>query len=299
MTSNLVLWTEEIRQFVDRYGFGVLMSIDGCPDVQDGQRPSKNGQKVSSTVARWAQSMLRTRPQSTARATLHPKYVDRFAESMKYLHGLGFKEVAIANTNYAEWTPEAFAILRAQLDEVLEYIVECASRRSDFNLSVIKYYLKLLVHPRAIGTAVRRQSQPCGAGKGYLMIDHRGDIWPCHRFDGADADAKLEGQMRLGNIYQQGFDAAKQQVFLSFDHFKQHKERCNTCPVNDICGGFCPAANLSSTGSIYTPHDGFCEWSAQMYSASERLYEQLASTSSETLDFALASCDRSTSDGQK
>ncbi|MCE9594436.1 MAG: radical SAM protein [Planctomycetes bacterium] len=79
MTTNLTLFTEEIREFVDRYGFGVLMSIDGAPDVQDAQRPAKNGQLVSSTVEYWARSMLRTRPQAQARATVHPKYVHREA----------------------------------------------------------------------------------------------------------------------------------------------------------------------------------------------------------------------------
>jgi len=66
-----------------------------------------------------------------------------------------------------------------------------------------------------------------------------------------------------------------QRVFVDLDHMKHHKERCVTCPVNEICGGFCPAANLSATGSLYTPHDAYCDWSNQMYAAAERQVSRL------------------------
>src|SRR6185369_7648275 len=95
MTSNLTLWTDEIREFVDQWGFGVLMSIDGCPEVQDAQRPAKNGRRMSSTIEHWARSMLRTRPKSTARATLHPTWIHRLFDSVDYLRSIGFQEVAL------------------------------------------------------------------------------------------------------------------------------------------------------------------------------------------------------------
>jgi uncharacterized protein len=56
-TSNMTLWADEIRQWVDQNGIGVLMSIDGTPDVQDMSRPGKGGKKYGDTVMKWARSM--------------------------------------------------------------------------------------------------------------------------------------------------------------------------------------------------------------------------------------------------
>jgi uncharacterized protein len=299
MTSNLTLWTDEIRRFIDDYGFGILMSIDGCPEVQDAQRPAKNGRQTSDTVSKWARSLLTTRPMSQARMTLHPKFVHRFEESVQYIHSLGFREIAVASAAYGEWSPDTFNELRVQLGRVVDYLIRSYESPRPLALSVMKYYVGRLIHPRRQSQAILESKQPCGAGKGYLMIDRTGDIWPCHRFDGADEDAGTNGRFRMGNIFKAGFNHDLQRSFLDFDHMKQHKDRCNTCPVNPICGGFCPAANVSETGSIYTPHDAFCDWTQEMYAASEVLYEKLYLSHPRAFKTMLDDALTTTSDGQR
>jgi len=42
--------------------------------------------------------------------------------------------------------------------------------------------------------------------------------------------------------------------------------------VNPVCGGYCPAANLSETKSIYTPHDTYCRVTNMFYDSAERFY---------------------------
>lgn len=300
MTSNLTLWNDDIRAFVDEYGFGVLMSIDGCPEVQDAQRPALNGKPMSATVEKWAKSMLRTRPRSTARSTLHPKFVHKFYDNIVYLHAIGFQEIAIANTNYSEWTEGHFRQLQAEMMKVVDYLADAHQSGRTVTLTVLNYYLDKLLRYRKVSNddAIQFQKAPCGAGKGYLMIDYTGDIWPCHRFDGADTDAKARGQFRLGNIFTSGFNHQLQRAFLDFDHSKMHKASCERCPANPVCGGFCPAANLSSTGSIYTPHDAFCAWTQLMYVGAEALYDELAKRSPHLLASFMDRVAGSESDGR-
>lgn len=279
MTSNLTLWNDEIRKFVDIYGFGILMSIDGCPEVQDAQRPAKNGQRVSATVEKWAKSMLETRPLSTARSTVHPLFVHRLFDSFKYLHAIGFHEVTFAASDYEQWTDAAFEAAKEQSLLIVDYIVDRVKRGERISVTAWNYLLKKLVQPRKVGTKEEIQylHSPCGAGKGYMMVDYVGDVWPCHRFDGADTDAGAQGAFRLGNIFEPGFHTSLQAAFLAFDHATMQKPACRTCPVEPACGGYCPAANLSDTGSIYTPHDGYCTWSQLSYDMAEYLYEKAAS----------------------
>jgi uncharacterized protein len=301
MTTNLTLFTDEIRAFVDLYGFGVLMSIDGCPEVQDAQRPAKNGRQSSELVGQWARSMLQTRPKAQARATVHPNFVDKFAESVAYIHGLGFREMAVSASEYQDWTESHFSQLERQLGRIVEYIDHVFGEGGDFCLTSFKYYISRLIRHRVAGneSLIKFQSQPCGAGKGYLMVDYQGDIWPCHRFDGADTAAGAAGQFRLGNIFKPGFNYQLQGAFLDFDHGKIHKESCNVCPVNPVCGGYCPAANLSDTGSIYSPHDAFCRWSNLMYGAAFQLHERICKRDESTIARFLASCREADSAGDR
>lgn len=301
MTSNLTLFTEEIREFVDEYGFGLLMSIDGCPEVQDAQRPAKNGRKMSEVVERWAKSVLQTRPRSTARSTIHPDHAHRVLDNIRYFHEIGFREVAVSLSEYESWTQERLEVLQEQIEGVVEFVHERHRAGEEFNLTLFKYVIGKLVHARATGReqAIEFEHSPCGAGKGYMMVDYTGDIWPCHRFDGADTAAGAEGSFRLGNIFAGTFDHKLQKGFIDFDHATVHKDSCTRCPMNPVCGGYCPAANLSDTGSIYTPHDVFCGWSQLMYAASASLYERVAADGPEHLERLIASTEGVSSDGQK
>ena len=275
MTSNLTLWTNEIRQFVDDYGFGVLMSIDGCPAIQDKQRPAKSGKKMSSVIEHWARSMLRTRPRSTARMTLHPTNIMYLVESIDYLAGIGFREITISASDYEAWSDQDFDALESALREIVCFVRQSYDRQDPVSLTVWNYLIERLVRHRLSSgdNGIERIDSPCGAGKGYMMVDYTGDIWPCHRFDGADTDAGARGAFRLGNIYTPGFNDELQRAFLEFDHSKYFKSSCRSCPVEPVCGGYCPAANLQEAGNIYTPHDNYCRWAQAMYRSAVSLFE--------------------------
>lgn len=301
MTTNLTLFSDEILKFVDAWGFGVLMSIDGCPEVQDAQRPAKNGQQASLTIEKWAIAMLRTRPASQARSTLLPQYVHRLRESVAYLRGLGFREVAVSAAEYEQWTESHFQSLRTQLAGIVDDVVASYQTERPFNLTGFKFLIKRLIRHRKDGrdSEIVWEPKPCGAGRGYMMIDYTGDIWPCHRFDGADHDSGAEGQFRMGNIYDGWFRSELQSAFMDFDHRVNHKPGCTTCPVNEVCGGYCPAANLSSTKSIYTPADGYCTWSQILYDSAVALYDRCRAAGDGVLQRLLADCSEATSQGDR
>jgi len=186
------------------------------------------------------------------------------------------------------------------LQRVVDYLVDSHVAGRTVTLTVLDYYMdKLLRYLKTNNeSAIKFLNNPCGAGKGYLMIDYTGDIWPCHRFDGADTDANARGQFRLGNIFTPGFNHQLQRAFLDFDHSKMHKASCAKCAANPVCGGFCPAANLSATGSIYTPHDAFCAWTQLMYVGAEALYDELAKRGTSVLQSFMEKISGSESDGR-
>lgn len=277
-TSNMTAWTDELRSWVDEVGCGVLMSIDGCPEVQDAQRPSKDGKPKSEIIAKWAKSMLRTRPLADARMTLSPKWAHRLFDSVRYLwEDVGFTSVVLGDADYNNWNSDLIEVYRQQLSQITDYLFHDFCAGGSKRLLIIDYYLKHLIHPRAEHELVTQRRSPCGAGHNYCMIDYVGDIWPCHRFDGAAEDSNTCDCMKLGNIYEPGFNERLSNAFRSFDHQTIYKPVCKTCPVEPICGGFCPAANLQdSKKSIYTPHDGYCNLKWTMYEVAKSFYDRMA-----------------------
>lgn len=276
-TSNMTAWTDELRAWVDQNGCGVLMSIDGCPEVQDAQRPSKDGRPKSEVIAHWAKSMLRTRPRSGARMTVAPKWVHKLFESVVYLwEDIGFQNVIMADADYDNWTLERIDTYHQQHTLISEYLFEDFKRGGSKSIAIYSYYMKHLVHPRKHGKPTTDRPSPCGAGYNYSMIDFVGDIWPCHRFDGAAEDSGTCNCMKLGNIYEDGYNERLSNAFRCFDHHTIAKPEYATCPVEPICGGFCPAANLQDTSnSIYTPHDGYCRLKWILYDKIEGLYNKM------------------------
>lgn len=277
LTSNMTLWDDEFRAFVDQEGLGVLMSIDGLPEIQDAQRPSKDGKPKADVVAKWTKDMLRTRPRSDARLTISPAWVHKLFESCVYLwEEIGFTNIVAADSDYDNWTPEHFEIYREQMTKCADYIVEDFKRRGSKSIGLCSIYAEKLIIPRSEGREPMRQNFPCGAGYNYSMIDHEGTIWPCHRFDGAAEDSGTEDVMKMGNIYNGAYNDNLSNAFRNFDHSVVYKESCKTCPVEPICGGFCPAANIQhNKDNIYKPHDAFCNIKWIMYDIASNLYTRL------------------------
>ena len=276
LTTNMTLMNDEIRRWVDQKGLGVLMSIDGVPEVQEEQRPSKDGKPKSDIIKKWAKSMLRTRPRSDARATLSPQWVHRLYESCLYLwEEIGFTSVMFAETGYEYWTEDHLREYRLQLQKVVQYLVADFRRGGQKSLAMLSFITKKLVIPRDEGKAIPVRVFPCGAGYNYMMIDSKGTIWPCHRCEGAAKETGTEAGMRLGNLYSSGFDETLSNAFRNFNHPETSKPMCSICPFDPVCAGGCPAANLSSTGSIYTPHDTFCKLKWIAYEQSVTLYQKM------------------------
>jgi uncharacterized protein len=276
MTTNLTLMTQEIRDFFDQWGFGVMMSIDGMPEVQDSQRPLRDGTKGSPIVERWARSMLKTRPRSQARMTVHSSNIQHLLESVVYLKNeVGFQGFVIAPSDVVSWNAGIRDKFAEQFHLLADYVIKSYMENSPVDVAVIDYYCKEYFYPTKIGQSIEPKKASCGAGKGYLMADFEGSLWGCHRFDGSCTAAGVGHELSFGNIYKPGFRNDLHQAFLDFDHQKIHKSTCAGCVVAPVCGGSCPAANLEETASLYLAHDARCWFGRLTFQESQRVFDAL------------------------
>jgi uncharacterized protein len=279
-TTNMTLITPEMVEFWDRWNNGWLCSIDGTPDLQDAQRPFADGRPSHEAVERGARLILSTRPHLPARSTVHPSNVHQIAAGFRYLVALGFKKVMMATAAPEAWDDSSLQRIEQQLAEIRDEIVGHFRRGEVVALSAFDYVLQELLLPESDGREAWFIPMSCGAGRGTVLIDPEGNIWPCHRFNGADRDAGAGGAFCLGNIFGE-FNDDLQQVFLQFNHARFETARCKTCRIRRICGGGCPAANLQEMGDIYQIHENHCEMVEIYHRQSLLLHEILSAERSE------------------
>jgi len=83
----------------------------------------------------------------------------------------------------------------------------------------------------------------CGMAHALMDIDWNGDVYPCHLSKGPD--------LRIGNIFQEDFDAIFRRVEAKGIRVKSHEiEKCSGCKFTSTCAGGCRAGAWFTYGTL-------------------------------------------------
>jgi uncharacterized protein len=245
MTTNGTLVTDEVVAFWRRWDLGFHTSIDGTPEVQDRNRPTTAGKGSARLVEQSARRILSVRPGTTARSTVVPGSAGALAASYRYFRSLGYQDIAFVPGALPEWDDASIRLYEEQYRQVADLVMDDLRAGQPVTLKGLDDYASAQLTPE-------RGAHPCGAGRGLVLIDIHGDIWPCHRWN-----KESEAGWRLGSIYEQ-FDADAREPLDTPSYTALLENDCENCPANRMCSGGCPAENLEDTGSVYRRHPNAC-----------------------------------------
>lgn len=224
------------------YPFAVTISIDGGPEIQNRQRPSRSG-RSSFVALRDAVTPLVEMPgmaKIAARATVVRSDL-QIASRFDEIIGLGFREAGFAPVRKGS---SQYALKGADWEIYLEAITGLARRELAAGLSGKP--IRLTNFAIALKQLHRGFSMPypCGAGGGYFSVAADGTWYACHRAIGQET-------YRLGS--NEGLDAVRRTSFLHARHVHQQPE-CSSCWARYLCSGGChqeaSARSDSSCGFI-------------------------------------------------
>ena len=244
-TTNGTLVTDKVVEFWRKWGMGFHTSIDGTPEVQDVNRPMASGRGSSSMVEKGAKKILSYRPETAARATVTPESVGKLVESYHYFRGLGYTNIAFVPGAQSLWTNESNTLYEEQFTQLGEILIGEYRNGNDINLTGIDYAIQGVNHKI-------RSDFACGAGRGMLLVDIHGDIWPCHRWNKGK-----ESYWQIGSIYNQFNQMVRAELECSC-RIGRLEEDCEHCIANTFCSGGCPAENLEETGKVYKRQANAC-----------------------------------------
>lgn len=251
ITTNATLLTPAVIEFLAEHRFGVTISIDGPPDVQDKFRVFRNGQGSYAVVAPKIRDLLarhRSRPIG-ARVTLTRDTLDVRRIYDHLMGEVGFWEVGFAPATSA--ADRQYAMQHEGFDAVLEQFRALAADYRDAAVDGRRHGFSNVRETLEEIHKGANKAWPCGAGMGLMGVSTSGDVALCHRFAGSD-------DHRLGDV-RGGVDRVAQSAFLEAHHLAG-KPDCLSCWARPLCAGGCYHEAHTRHGSTQSPNLHYCDW---------------------------------------
>ena len=257
MTTNGTLLDEEFIKRAKKADMGIGLSFDG--KAQDVCRMFVGGKPTSSLIEEKARMLLSFMPGSTALATIAPQAVPYYAESVKYLHDLGFKKVSfvLAYGKKVNWTDDDLDRLREQLELTSGYLKHLFVNKETFFMSAFSTKIRDCINGN-------NSAERCHLGVRQMPVTPDGNLYPCTSFIGDE-------KYLLGNV----FDGINDAKVIEMAKKSATPETCIGCDLVKRCTNSCGCANRMNTGDENKVSPLQCTYERMLIEISDALGEEL------------------------
>ena len=266
MTTNGTLISQPVAEMLGRYKFGLTISLDGSPQINDHLRPAKS--KSQSSTEMTLNGLRRLAPLSHNFLYLNVNAVfgthhTAVNETYDFLKSLDIKWTSI-NFNFANNSAVSSALESERLaseiyiEEMRRLAQRLFSGRGLEGLTEIFQFRRPL---STIASQTRVQSY-CAAGKSLVLADTKADLYVCNWFMN-DPSEKVG---HLTNI-----DSDK---WAQFAPSLIELNRCESCWARHLCGGGCMAVHKSASGHRHSKNPNFCYRSRNLAATTIRYFAE-------------------------
>jgi uncharacterized protein len=191
--------------------------------------------------------------------------VKYLSESLEYLLKLGYRSFAFVPGEYSLWDQPSVNELERQFRAIMIRTIQLYRQGRYISVKYFDEGCQRL----AKGGASIANSPSCGAGRGMVLVDVNGDVWPCHRWN-----KESQSDWKFGSIWEKGFNYSVRSMFFT-TIYKKQKGPCQSCSANFMCRGGCPAENLEDTGCIWKRHPLGCEMTKRIANLVREFHDTL------------------------
>lgn len=257
LITNGTLLDKEVVDFLVQEKFLLFVSIDGWKEMHNYNRPSMQKDDLYDLIvanAQYANQQYRKHnlPAPKVRANLTQKYHDATAVG-NYLESLGFTTIGVGaieplphgNPSPSAITEDQADEMSAETDQVMADCLDKLQRKERLGPYLGTQFNKAIQAPQPRKTV----GITCGIGRNTVVVDNKGNMFPCHRYEGMDA-------YMIGNVFT-GLD--RQLTMNYYRKVNGHAtESCNDCWIRDFCGGGCAWLLSTLDGNIVDPTEREC-----------------------------------------
>ncbi len=248
-TTNGMILTDEMIEFLNKEMHNVVLSLDGRPEVNDHFRRDYAGKGSYETIVPNFQRLVKSRDGKGyyVRGTFTHNNTD-FTNDLFHMADLGFTELSMEPVVCPPGDP--YALTDEDLPKLFEqYEIlakEMIKRKREGRGFTFYHYMLDLKH----GPCIYKRITGCGSGTEYMAVTPWGDLYPCHQFVG-------DSKYCLGNIWDGVVNTSVQDEFRTCNSYS--RPECRDCWANLYCSGGCAANAYHATGSIGGVYKYGCE----------------------------------------
>ncbi|MGE0631205.1 MAG: radical SAM protein [Pseudobdellovibrionaceae bacterium] len=256
ITTNGTLLTQKNIDMLVRIKCHVNVSLDGPPEINDRVRPGFGGKPMTAKVVEGLKDLVaRKRELGTVgvSAVFDAQNLE-VEKAYDFLSTLNLDYVEL-NFSHTETNPEAN---QRFMDEFKAVAAKAWARGGEKELRKIKtfenYFRQL--------DSQQRVENFCGAGKSYLMIDARNQMYTCPWLVGDKTEIVGVGE----TFFESKLKPYEDQLVES--------NQCGGCWARYMCGGGCMYIHKNATGSKNQVDPEFCKRSRFTIAVSLLYYHQ-------------------------
>lgn len=249
ITTNGVLLSDSIIDYINENMDNVVLSLDGRKCVNDYMRPTNSKKGSYDIIVPKFKKLVDKRGDKDyyIRGTFTNENLD-FSEDLKEYYNLGFRKTSIEPVVTDEKEP--YAIRKEHLQKILDEYEKMSKdyleiRKEDKDFMFFHFMIDLTQGPCII-----KRTVGCGAGSEYVAITPEGDIYPCHQFVG-------EEEFKLGTLDEGILNTSLRDNFKCANVF--NKDDCYECWARYYCSGGCHANAHYANNDINKPYKIGCE----------------------------------------
>lgn len=249
LTTNGMLLSDEVDDFLNREMSNVVLSLDGRKEIHDHLRKDYAGHGSYDAIVPKFKRLVEKRGGKNyyMRGTFTHNNVD-FTNDIFHMADLGFTELSMEPVVCAPTDP--YALTEEDLPELFrqyELLAEEMIRRKKAGNGFVFYHYMLDLKN---GPCIYKRITGCGSGTEYMAVTPWGELFPCHQFVG---DPKYS----LGNIWDGVTNLAVQEEFRHCNAYA--RPECRDCWAKLYCSGGCAANAYHATGKISGVYEYGCE----------------------------------------
>ena len=250
ITTNGILLTDDMIEFINKEMNNVVLSIDGRKEVNDRVRVRADGTGSYDRILPNFKKVVETRGKDKdwyVRGT-YTKYNLDFSNDVMHLYEQGFDQISVEPVMADPSMP--YAITQADLPRIFDEYEELMKKITEIRnsgkfINFFHFMLDLDQGPCAI-----KRLRGCGCGNEYVAIAPNGDIYPCHQFVGNE-------EYKMGSLNDGSFNDDMKAEFAAAHVYS--KPECKKCWAKFYCSGGCNANNYIYAGDIHNAYKLSCE----------------------------------------